>query len=201
MPHNQKSVVENKQQITNLLVVTIMSDELSLPIILPIGAIFFEILFLLTAIPVEAYVLNKWLKFDKRTSIFYAIALNVFSSVIGWIVFFAAEPKLPIALKAELINYVFFNKLQDPSISTMIVLLSFTIFLATFLVKFLLLKILIIFMNEGGKKPETEIVSPQQRTSYMNMAKLQNTNLITATLIANSLSYSAITFIIIIRSR
>ena len=178
-----------------------MSDELSLPIILPIGAIFFEILFLLTAISVEAYVLNKSLKFDKRTSIFYAIALNVFSRVIGWIVFFAVEPKLPIAIKAELINYVFFNKLQDPSISTMIVLLSFTIFLATFLVKFLLLKILIIFMDQGGKKSETEIVSPQQRTSYMNMTKLQNTNLITATLIANSLSYSAITFIIIIRSR
>ena len=177
-----------------------MSADLSLPIILPIGAIFFEILFLLTAIPVEAYVLNKWLKFDKRTSIFYAIALNVFSSVIGWIVFFIVEPMLPIPIKAELINYVFFNKLKDPSISTMIVLLSFTIFIATFLVKFLLMKILIIFMDEG-KKTQTEITSSQQRVNYMNVAKLQNTNLITATLIANSLSYSAITFIILIRSR
>jgi hypothetical protein len=177
-----------------------MSDELSLPIILPIGAIFFEILFLLIAIPLEAYILNRWLKFDKRTSIFYAIALNVFSSVIGWIVFFTVEPILSIAIKKELINYVFFNKLQDPSIGTIIVLLSFTIFIATFLVKFLLMKILIIFMGEGGKKTETEIISSQQRASYMNMAKLQNTNLITATLIANSLSYSAITFIILIRS-
>jgi hypothetical protein len=176
-----------------------MSDELSLPIILPIGAIFFEILFLLIAIPLEAYILNRWLKFDKRTSIFYAIALNVFSSVIGWIVFFTVEPILSIAIKKELINYVFFNKLQDPSIGTIIVLLSFTIFIATFLVKFLLMKILIIFMGEGGKKTETEIISSQQRASYMNMAKLQNTNLITATLIANSLSYSAITFIILIR--
>jgi hypothetical protein len=177
-----------------------MSDELSLPIILPIGAIFFEILFLLIAIPLEAYILNRWLKFDKRTSIFYAIALNVFSSVIGWIVFFIVEPILSIAIKKELINYVFFNKLQDPSIGTIIVLLSFTIFIATFLVKFLLMKILIIFMGEGGKKTETEIISSQQRASYMNMAKLQNTNLITATLIANSLSYTAITFIILIRS-
>ncbi|MBS9390163.1 MAG: filament integrity protein fraC [Dolichospermum sp. WA123] len=177
-----------------------MSDELSLPIILPIGAIFFEILFLLIAIPLEAYILNRWLKFDKRTSIFYAMALNVFSSVIGWIVFFTVEPILSIAIKKELINYVFFNKLQDPSIGTIIVLLSFTIFIATFLVKFLLMKILIIFMGEGGKKTETEIISSQQRASYMNMAKLQNTNLITATLIANSLSYSAITFIILIRS-
>ena len=134
-----------------------MSDELSLPIILPIGAIFFEILFLLIAIPLEAYILNRWLKFDKRTSIFYAIALNVFSSVIGWIVFFTVEPILSIPIKKELINYVFFNKLEDPSIGTMIVLLSFTIFIATFLVKFLLMKILIIFMGEGGKKTERHI--------------------------------------------
>jgi hypothetical protein len=178
-----------------------MSDELSLPIILPIGAIFFEILFLLTAIPIEAYVLHKWLKFDKRTSIFYAIALNVFSSVIGWIVFFTVEPMLSIPIKAELINYVFFNKIKASSISTMIILLSFTIFIATFLVKFLLMKILIIFMGEGGKNTQPEISSSQQRASYMNIVKLQNTNLITATLIANSLSYSAITFIILIRSR
>jgi hypothetical protein len=178
-----------------------MSDELSLPIILPVGAIFFEILFLLTAIPVEAYVFNKWLKFDKKTSIFYAIALNVFSSVIGWIVFFSVEPILPIPIKAELINYVFFNKLQNPSMSTMIILLSFTIFIATFLVKFLLLKLLIIFMDERGKKPETELISSRQRASYINIARLQNTNLITATLIANSLSYSAISLIILIRSR
>ena len=165
------------------------------------GRYFFEILFLLAAIPIEAYVLHKWLKFDKRTSIFYAIALNVFSSVIGWIVFFTVEPMLPIPIKAELINYVFFNKIKASSISTMIILLSFTIFIATFLVKFLLMKILIIFMGEGGKNTQPEISSSQQRASYMNIVKLQNTNLITATLIANSLSYSAITFIILIRSR
>jgi hypothetical protein len=178
-----------------------MSDELSIPIIFPIGAIFFEILFLLTAIPLEAYVLNKWLKFDKRTSIFYAIALNVFSSVIGWIVFFVVEPILPINIKAELINYVFFNKLQNPNLSTMIVLLSFIIFISTFLVKFLLMKTLIIFMDEGGKKAETEITSSQQRANYINIAKLQNNNLVTSILIANALSYSAITFIILIRSQ
>ncbi|MTJ08970.1 filament integrity protein FraC [Anabaena sp. UHCC 0204] len=178
-----------------------MSEELTLPIILPLGAIFFGILFLLTAIPIEAYVLNKSLKFDKKTSIFYAISMNVFSCVIGWIVFFVTEPMFSIAMKSELINYIFFNKLKDPSIGTMIVLLSFTIFLATFLVKFLLIKLLIIFMDEAGKAKEIELASSQQRTSYMNIAKLQNTNLITATLIANSLSYSAITLIILIRSR
>ena len=176
-----------------------MSDELSLPIILPIGAIFFEILFLLAAIPIEASVLNKWLKFDKKTSIFYAITINVFSSVIGWIIFFMIEPILPTTIKSELINYVFFNKLKDTSISSLIVLLSFTIFLATFIVKFLIMKMLIIVMDEGGTKTETGIISSQQRAIYMNIAKLQNTNLVMATLIANSLSYTAITIILLIR--
>ncbi|MFM9156390.1 MAG: filament integrity protein FraC, partial [Dolichospermum sp.] len=81
-----------------------MSDELSLPIILPVGAIFFEILFLLAAIPIEASVFNKWLKFDKKTSIFYAITINVFSSVIGWIIFFMIEPILDVTIKSQLIN-------------------------------------------------------------------------------------------------
>lgn len=177
-----------------------MSDELSLPIILPIGAIFFETLFLLAAIPLEASVLNKWLKFDKKTSIFYAITINVFSSVIGWIIFFVIEPILPTTIKSELINYVFFNKLKNTSISSLIVLLSFTIFLTTFIVKFLIMKMLIIVMDEGGTKTETGIISSQQRAIYMNIAKLQNTNLVITTLIANSLSYSAITIILLIRS-
>jgi hypothetical protein len=145
-------------------------------------------------------VLNKWLKFDKKTSIFYAITINVFSSVIGWIIFFVIEPILPVTIKSELINYVFFNKLKDTSISSLIVLLSFTIFLTTFIVKFLIMKMLIIFMDEGGTKTETGIISSQQRAIYMNIAKLQNTNLVITTLIANSLSYSAITIILLIRS-
>ena len=177
-----------------------MSYELSLPIILPIVAIFFEILFLLAAIPIEASVLNKWLKFDKKTSIFYAITINVFSSVIGWIVFFMVEPILPTTIKSDLMNYVFFNKLKDTSISSLIILLSFTIFLATFIVKFLIMKMLIIVIGEGGKKTETDIISSQQRAIYMNIAKLQNTNLVIAILIANSLSYTAITIILLVRS-
>jgi hypothetical protein len=110
------------------------------------------------------------------------------------------EPILPVTIKSELINYVFFNKLKDTSISSLIVLLSFTIFLATFIVKFLIMKMLIIVMDEGGTKTETGIISSQQRAIYMNIAKLQNTNLVITTLIANSLSYSAITIILLIRS-
>lgn len=48
---------------------------------------------------------------------------------------------------------------------------------------------------------KAEITSSQERSLYTSLAKLQTTNLITSTLIANALSYTAITVIILIRPR
>ncbi|WP_071190142.1 filament integrity protein FraC [Trichormus sp. NMC-1] len=177
-----------------------MTEELSLPRILPIGAILFETLFLLIAIPIEGYILHRWLKFDKKTSIFYAIAMNVFSSVIGWTIFFLVEPILPVPIKSELISYVFFNNFKNPSTHSYLVLSGFIIFFSTFLIKFFLLKTLIISLGEFTKNEDNTLISQRQRLKLMNKAKLRNTNLITTTLIANSLSYTAITIILLIRS-
>ncbi|MEA5578872.1 filament integrity protein FraC [Anabaena sp. UHCC 0451] len=177
-----------------------MSDELSIPRILPIGAILFETLFLLIAISLEGYILNRSLKFDKKTSIFYAIAMNVFSSVIGWNVFFLIEPILSLPIKSELISYVFFNTFKNPRTQNYIILTGFMIFFATFLVKFIFLKLLIITLDESGKKEEVTETSQRQKILRNEKLKLKNNNLITTTLIANSLSYTAITVILIIRN-
>ncbi|TAE58407.1 MAG: filament integrity protein fraC [Nostocales cyanobacterium] len=178
-----------------------MSEELSLPRILPLGAIVFETLFLLVAIPIEGYILHRTLKFDKKTSIFYAIAMNVFSSVMGWSLFFLFEPILPVQIKSELISYVFFNYFKNPRTQSYIIMLSFVIFLSTFLMKLFLLKILIIVLDEVGKKEDeiTAATSQRQKILKHERLRIQNSNLFTSTLIANSLSYSAITIIILIR--
>ncbi|WP_413173090.1 filament integrity protein FraC [Anabaena azotica] len=176
-----------------------MSEELSLPRILPIGAILFETLFLLVAISIEGYVLHRWLKFDKKSSIFYAIAMNVFSSVLGWNIFFLVEPILDVNLKSELISYIFFNNFKNPGTQSTIIFLAFLIFLGTFLIKFLLLKILIITLREIGKKEEME-TSQKEKLQRIEKIQLQNNNLIATTLIANSMSYIAITLILVIRN-
>ena len=177
-----------------------MSDELTLPRILPIGAILFETLFLLISIPLEGYILNRSLKFDKKTSIFYAIAMNVFSSVIGWIVFFIIEPMLSVDMRSELISYIFFNAFRSNTIQNSLILTAFLVFFGTFLVKFGLLKLLIISLDEMTKKEESKEKSQNEKIISYQRIKLQNTSLITTTLIANSLSYTAITVLLIIRS-
>ncbi|MFN6540028.1 MAG: filament integrity protein FraC [Nostoc sp. EkiNYC01] len=180
-----------------------MPENWMLPRIFPIGGILFDFLFVLIAIPIEAYVLHKRLKFDKKTSTFYAISINLFSSVIGWFIFFLSEPMLPIQVKSELINYMFFNNFKSPSTQTLIILTAFIIFFATFIIKFLLLKVLLVsLLKEPFAQKEDEIqVFQRQKWRGFSSIKLQNTNVVTTVLIANSLSYSVITFILMLRSK
>lgn len=172
-------------------------ENLTSPRILPLGAVMFEFLFLLTAIPIEAYVLNQRLKFDKKTSTFYAISINVFSSTIGWIIFFFMEPILPINLKSELISYIFFNNLRSEATQSLIIFTAFAIFFITFFMKFFLLRVFVLslkedFINLYSDTPDNS----RLKWRVTSIARLQNTNLVTTLLIANSLSYSAITIII-----
>ncbi|MBG1264924.1 filament integrity protein FraC [Nostoc sp. WHI] len=179
-----------------------MPENWMLPRIFPIGGILFDYLFVLIAIPIEAYVLHNRLKFDKRTSIFYAVSINLFSSVIGWLIFFLSEPRMPIQVKSELINYMFFNNFKSPNTQTLIILTAFVIFFTTFLMKFFILRVLLLSLNEpGAKKEEESQISQRRRWRSLSNLKLQNTYLVTTILIANSLSYTAITIILLFRSK
>ncbi|MCC5641942.1 filament integrity protein fraC [Nostoc sp. CHAB 5824] len=179
-----------------------MPENWMLPSIFPIGGILFDFLFVLIAIPIEAYVLHNRLKFDKKTSIFYAISINLFSSVIGWFIFFVSEPMLPIQMKSELINYMFFNNFKSPNTQTVIILTACIIFFATFLMKFFILRGLLLSLSEPVAQKQEELQTSQRRR-WRNLSnlKLQSNNLIITILIANSLSYTAITLILLFRSK
>ncbi|ARV60411.1 filament integrity protein fraC [Nostocales cyanobacterium HT-58-2] len=176
--------------------------ELSLPRVFPVGAILFNFLFLIVAIPIEAYVLNTRLKFDKKTSAFYSVSINLFSNVIGWIIFFFVDPVLPPQIKSELLNFIYFNRLQAPNIQSLLILTAFIIFFGTFLMKYILLRIFMISLLElkkAEKEPENQAVS-RRNSRRASKSKWQNTNVVTTILIANALSYSLISIILFIRS-
>jgi hypothetical protein len=180
-----------------------MPENWMLPRIFPIGGILFDFLFVLIAIAIEAYILHYRLKFDKKTSIFYAISVNLFSSVIGWLIFFISEPMLPIEVRAELINYMFFNNFKSPNSQTFIILTAFIIFFATFVMKFFILRVLLLSLNEPVAKEEEEETPTFQRRRWRTFSnlRLQSTNLVTTILIGNSLSYTAITIILLFRAK
>lgn len=171
--------------------------------VFPFGVILFDFLFLLVAIPVESFILNKRLKFDKKTSSFYAIAMNIFSNVIGWVIFFILEPtNFFVSYKSQLISFLLYNRLNS-QVYGGIVMAAFTTFFGTLMVKFVLLRIMIIALSDPKEKkvePEPEDTILLQRKSRRGSRKgWQSTSLFTTTLIANSLSYSAITLVVLFR--
>jgi hypothetical protein len=180
-----------------------MFDNLfTLPTFLPLGAILFNFLFLLAAIPIEAVIFHRNLKFDKKTSAYYSISLNLFSSVIGWFFFFIAEPFLPKDLKTELISYVFFNTINNQAYGFAI-LIGCIIFFLTFLLKFLLLKyVMLNTLNEKFFKDEEESQQPlRQSWRRASRTRLLNTNLVATMLIGNAMSYGFIALILLVRSK
>jgi uncharacterized membrane protein YGL010W len=169
--------------------------------VFPLGIVLFNFLFFLVAIAIEAYILNSQLKFDKKTSVFYAAFVNLFSGVIGWIIFFAAESSLSSDIKSDLISYIFFNQYNNKVLSTLLIG-AFIIFFSTFLVKFGLLKLSLLTLREPVKdKPSQPESKTRWSTRRIRKFKLQDTSLIQAVLIANSLSYSAIVLIMLISSK
>ena len=178
--------------------------EFSAPFrVFPFGVILFDFLFLLVAIPVEAFILNKRLKFDKRTSTFYAISINLFSNVIGWVIFFVLEPtNFFNSYKSQLINFLLYNRLNN-QVYGGIVMAGFTTFFGTLMIKFGLLRLFILSLSNPGEKkaepqPEDAILL-QRKSRRRNRKGFQSTSLFTTTLIANSLSYSAITLVVLFR--
>ena len=168
-----------------------------IPPIVPLGIILFDFLFLILAIPIEACVLKTRLKFDQKSSVFYATSINIFANISGWLIFFFVEPYLSPKYKSELLNYVFFNRFQLSSTYNLILFIAFIIFCVTFLFKTFTLKLLFISNKSDKEKPAEEAIIPQRRSlRRYSLNTLQGTSIATSVLIANSLSYSAITIIL-----
>ncbi len=166
--------------------------------VLPLRAIVFQLLFLFMAIAIEAAVLNQRLNLGRKVSMQYAATVNLLSTVIGWMVFFAIEPWLPSAARQLLVEYVFFGIRTLPP--TM-VLIGFASFVLTFGLKLQGIE----FLEQILEKSTLPVVTPQERGKFqgrkrhLELAFNNAPNRPMAVLWANAFSFVAITAILVIR--
>jgi hypothetical protein len=172
--------------------VTLFSD------VLPLRAIAFQLLFLFMAIAIEAAVLNVRLELGRKTSMQYAATVNLFTTVLGWMVFFIAEPLMPEPARRLLIEYVFFGVRTIP---VAVMIIGFAVFLLTFLLKLQGIEWLELILEKQAKAPEN-LEAPIK----FKGRKRQQSDLFTkeasrplALLWANAFSFAAISIIIAIR--
>jgi hypothetical protein len=166
--------------------------------VLPLRAIAFQLLFLFLAIAIEAAVLNQRLNLGRKISMQYSATVNLLSTVVGWMLFFAVEPWLPSAARQLLVEYIFFG---IRSLPTTLILIGFAAFVLTFALKLQGIEFLEMLL-EKSKAP---VAPPPERLKFQGRKRKQEItfdegpNRPMAVLWANAFSFVAITVILIVR--
>jgi hypothetical protein len=182
-----------------------------MPDVLPLLAIAFQSLFLLVAIAIEANVFRRLLTSEGKpigykTSAQYAMTVNLLATVIGWLVFFLAQPFLPGILRIQLISFIFFDQfLQAPidgALASSLVVTSLIIFLGVYFLKLESLNWLEWILEKPSEtSPDSsEVVSARQRRKLMQSPEFQKNSRAYGVLVANAASFAAILLLLYLRS-
>lgn len=184
---------------------TFSPPEFSL--VFPIRAIAFQFVFLLIAIAIEAYVLQRTLGIAPKRSVEYAAVINLLSTVIGWIVFFNFHNFLPTLVKLELIGGIFFDQ-WSRNIAAWIVVSALITFFMTFLVKLIGFQAMQGFLGDRpfsefftvALKDDDALVAGEREPIFLKPTNSRKVApQVNAILVANAASYSAITLVLFLR--
>lgn len=173
--------------------------------VLPLRGIIFQCLLLLVAIALEAIVLRRKLRLGFQPSIRYAATLNLVAVVLGWILFLSIEPRLPTAVRTQIISYILFSNFyvnpltKSNGLGVAIVLVGLVIFFLTFWTKTTTLEWLTWALGDPIVKPLPKenvnrlryrrSLPAEETTSPHRLAILQ----------ANALSFSAVLLLLLLR--
>ncbi|NJP10173.1 MAG: hypothetical protein HC866_12410 [Leptolyngbyaceae cyanobacterium RU_5_1] len=172
--------------------------------VLPLRAIAFQGLFLLLAIALEAIIFSRQLGLDYKTSVRYSASVNLFSTLIGWLVFFNAQVLMPEELRIQLISYFFFERFfpnpWSSSVAPILAVSGLAIFMGVFFAELKGLDFLEILL-EKRKADDTTVAAPRvQRFRRLSRGiSFKTSSRAFAVLAANALSFSAILFLLFIR--
>ncbi len=175
--------------------------------VLPLRAIAFQILFLLLAIAIEAWVLQRQLKLPPNRSrispkqaVQYATSVNLLTIAVGWFLFLSLQALLPLELKYQLLNFIFFNQWSS-STAFWIILSGFITFFASFLLKLGgLIQLQRMMLTNQELAARRELDKNKYRLGARPKKEFRATsNQASVILSANALSYTAIAIVLVMR--
>jgi hypothetical protein len=181
--------------------------------ILPLRAIAFQTLLLMVAIVLEAMVFRQQLRLGYRTSMQYAATLNLLTTSLGWVAFLAIEALLPVALRSQVISYVFFNRfyLNDwrDVLPVIVVMTAIAAFFVTYWIKLQGLTWLQRLLGQQLLDAEPEpLLSESRRQRYERARRGQSVDVLKgnspralAVLQANAASFTAILLVLLLATQ
>lgn len=173
--------------------------------VLPLETILFQLVFLLVAIALEAIVFHRNLRITRRTSVDYALSINLFCTVLGWAAFFTLQELLPQPFKSQLISYIFFDHLLTPqpaNLNLVLISTGIVMFFSAFLIKLKGLELLqALRQTSNQRQPSPSMVDRRSGlgTRLNRSISRPNANQATVVLVANAYSHSAILLLLVLR--
>lgn len=109
--------------------------------VFPLPTILLQTFFLTISVAIESSVFYARCQVSRKTSVEYALAINLISACVGWMFFFYVEPFLSPSLRIQLVTYIFVNQLGEGGLA-LISIIGFFVFWANFAIKLISLNIL-----------------------------------------------------------
>ncbi|MBO0347623.1 hypothetical protein J0895_00560 [Phormidium pseudopriestleyi FRX01] len=108
--------------------------------VFPLPTILLQTFLLTISVAIESSVFYARCQVSRKTSVEYALTINLISACVGWVFFFYIEPFLSPTLKIQLVTYIFLNQLGEGSLS-LIFMIGFVLFWANFAIKLISLNL------------------------------------------------------------
>jgi hypothetical protein len=178
-----------------------------IPTVVPLRAIAFQIVFLLMAIAIEATVIHKQLEYPAKQSVQFSTSLNLLATVLGWLgIFFllGTSPVLPTPLlnelKIALMNFIFFDQWTNGT-AELLIMICFITFFASLAIKWLGLVGLDWLMDKKAPEAPADPDAAQHQGVFVSPRRKvrRYRPRLSATLVANAWSYSAILIALLLR--
>lgn len=136
--------------------------------IIPLKTLFLQSLFVLIQITIESSFLYHFLKLSRKASLEYSIPMNLFSTIMGWLIFLFFVPLAEPNFQIQVMNFILFNKLSDEAdfLITIMILTVFTLDL--------ILKLLMFMFLEKLQKAFSVVAITPPKTGKIFRKKLQN---------------------------
>jgi hypothetical protein len=137
--------------------------------IVPLKTLFLQSLFILVKITIESSFLYYFLRLSRKASLEYSIPMNLFSTIMGWLIFLFFVPLAEPNFQIQVMNFILFNKLSDRAFF-LIAIIIITLFTLDLILKLLMF----IFLEKLQKAFSVVAVVPQKKGKIFSQ-KLQNT--------------------------
>lgn len=173
--------------------------------VIPLKVVTTQALLLIVAIAIEAFVIQQQMQFSPRKSMEYSASLNLLSTVIGWLSFFALLGPffLTDAMKLDVLNFFFFQRWGN-NVFNWIIFLGVATFFGTVAMETLGFTLLQRALNEYQPLSEETPKNPKRSAmrTTLQPKKLMSeisgrSDVLYAILLGNALSYIVIVVLVV----